>query len=81
MTTSPIAISGSTGAFGGFVAATSPLKMFRSTFWSRTPSKPPQLSNSTVHQFSHSDQAASHYAVEASTSSSPAHRWSEVAVG
>lgn len=64
MTTNPIAVTGSTGVLGGFVARDLAARDAPQRLLVRDPSKAPQLPNSTVHQFSYSDQAASRKALD-----------------
>ncbi len=60
MTTSPsrIAVTGATGVLGGFVARNLAEHGVSQRLLVRTPSKAPDLPDTTVHQFSYSDQSA-----------------------
>ena len=63
-TSTPIAVTGSTGVLGGLVARDLAARGIPQRLLVRTPAKAPQLPDSTVHQFSYSDRAAAQSALE-----------------
>ncbi|WP_157001619.1 SDR family oxidoreductase [Agromyces laixinhei] len=60
----PIAVTGATGVLGGYVASDLAERGVAQRLLVRTPTKAPQLPDSTVHQFSYSDQAAATAALD-----------------
>lgn len=65
MSTAPkIAVTGSTGVLGGYIARDLAAGGVRQRLLARTPAKAPQLPRATVHPFTYSDQDASRRALD-----------------